>query len=129
MTLDPTISLGVLLAVGVTLFLAALGGYAGYVTLRNKVVEVEGRGKDTDKAVAAYGTALADLRSHTDRATAAYGTALADLRGHIAETCVKKDDLERIENRLTDKMDKVEHGIRNALTEMIRSMRPRRGDE
>jgi hypothetical protein len=110
-TLDPTISLGVLLAVGVTVFLAALGGYAGYVTLRNKVTEVEGRGRDTDKAVEAYGTALADLRLH------------------VSETCVKKEDLKEIEKRLFTKMDTVEHSIRNALTEMIRNMRPRRGDD
>ncbi|WP_342163143.1 hypothetical protein [Methylobacterium sp. SD21] len=112
MTLDPTVSLGALLAVGVTLFLAALAGYAGYVRLSSKVVEVEGRARDTDKAVEAYGSALAQLRLH------------------VSETCVKKDDLEKIEMRLFTKMDTVEHSIRNALTEVVKAMRPtRRGSE
>lgn len=112
MTLDPTVSLGALLAIGVTLFLAAIAGYAGYVTLRNKVTEVEGRARDTDKAVEAYGTALAELRLH------------------VSETCVKKEDLKDIEKRLFTKMDTVEHSIRNALTEVVKAMRPtRRGSE
>ncbi|WP_264048944.1 hypothetical protein [Methylobacterium flocculans] len=90
-----------------------LGVIVGYVTLRVKAESND--------------TATKNLGTRVD----AYGTALADLRLHVEATCVKKDDLQRVEDRITDRIGTVEHTVRNTsatiLAALTNNARPERG--
>jgi len=66
-----------------------LGVIVGYVTMR---VKADANQVSTD-----------NLKTRVD----AYGTALADLRLHVESTCVKKDDLEKVEERLGRRLDTI----------------------
>ena len=85
----------------ITLGLALVGFVGGYFTLRAKVAEAETRTAALDKRVEAYGTPLADLRLH------------------VGEQCVKKDDLEKVEDRIGKRLDTVEHTIRNTSATIL----------
>ncbi|UYW28241.1 hypothetical protein OKC48_06895 [Methylorubrum extorquens] len=84
-----------------TLLLAMIGLIGGYVTIRIKTA-------DNEEKTKALGTRVE-----------AYGIALADLRLHVSEHCVKKDDLEKVEDRIGRRLDTVEHTIRNMTTTIL----------
>ena len=81
-----------------------IGVLVGYVTLRVK--------SDANE------TKTNNLGTRVD----AYGTALADLRLHVESTCVKKDDLEKVEERIGRRLDTVEHTIRNTSATIIATL-------
>lgn len=81
-----------------------LGGLVGYITLRVKAADNEEKTKALNTRVDAYGTALADLRLH------------------VESTCVKKDDLERLDERMSRRFDTVEHTIRNMTTTILANL-------
>lgn len=88
----------------ITLALAVVGLIGGYVTLRVKAQDNEEKTKRLDTRVDAYGTALADLRLH------------------VEATCVKRDDLERVEDRIGKRLDSIETGVRDIPTRIIAAM-------
>jgi hypothetical protein len=44
-------------------------------------------------------------------------------RLQVSETCVKKNDLQAVEDRLGKRLDAVEHNIRGMVTEVIGAIR------
>lgn len=97
MTFSAELNLGHL----VTVTLAIVGFIGGYVTLRINLQNLTSRADLLDKRVDAYGNALADLRLH------------------VSDQCVKKDDLEKVEDRIGKRLDTVEHTIRNTSATII----------
>ncbi|MCJ2074428.1 hypothetical protein MKK68_01965 [Methylobacterium sp. E-016] len=85
----------------VTIALALIGLIGGYVTIRIKTA-------DNEEKTRALG-----IRVDT------YAIAISDLRLHVADTCVKKDDLEKVEDRIGRRLDTVEHTIRNMTTTIL----------
>ncbi|GJD97457.1 hypothetical protein [Methylobacterium iners] len=85
----------------IPLAIAVIGLIAGYVTLRIRTGDNDERTKG--------------LATRVD----AYGTAIADLRLHVESVCVKKDDLERVEDRINRRLDTVEHTIRNTSATIL----------
>lgn len=99
MTFGWEINLGHVLTLG----FAVVGLIGGYVTLKVRQADNEKKTEGLDRRIDAYGTALADLRLH------------------VSEHCVKKDDLEKVEDRINRRLDTVEHTI---WTPARRSSRP-----
>ena len=124
MTYSPDITLGQILTLSVMMGLPLIGLIGAWVTTRNRISEIDGGVRRLEAEV------KADLAKH-ERSLDANYIMINDLRLHVEVTCVKKDDLKSVEVRLGDKMDKVEHSIRNAFMEMVRAIRPdrQRGDQ
>lgn len=90
----------------ITLGFASTGLVAGYVTLKLQSANQAEKIAELDKETSAK-------TSELDRRLDAYGIAIADLRLHVSEQCVKRGDLEKVEDRIGKRLDTVEHTIRN----------------
>ncbi len=101
MNFTPDISLGQVAVLLVTVAIPTLGAIGAYFAMKTRVLHID-----------------ADTHKHT-KTLDAFGTALADLRLHVSEQCVKKDDLEKVEERMDKRFDVVEHTIRNTSSQIL----------
>jgi hypothetical protein len=91
------------LAISVAGILVTLGG--GWATLRAVTANLEKR----------LGETIIRQDKVEDR--------VDELRVHVADTCVKKNDLAAVEDRLGRRLDAVEHNIRNMVAELLGAIR------
>lgn len=121
--ITPDISLGQLLMTGVTLTIAGISGLTGYIMLRANAESTATKlGEHTKAAEKAMETLASGVKSSMDSMGSRIGSVEHDvnaLRLEIAKEYVSSDKLREHEDRMSKRMEGLEHQVRQVPQQVV----------